>query len=84
MTTSIVTPAGEAALSRFVKVVIAGVVAAAIAFVASPDFANVVSTQYAVILAAVLTPILSALEKYLSQNGATPAAPTAKVAKPVA
>lgn len=52
-----------AALKRFGKVVAAGVVAAAIGFVAGPDFANVVGTQNAVLLAAVLTPVLSALEK---------------------
>lgn len=51
------------ALRRFAKVVAAGLVSAGIAFVASPEVADIVGTQGAVILAAVLTPILSGLEK---------------------
>lgn len=51
------------ALARFGKVLAAGALASAIAWVAGPDFANVVGTTNAVLLAAVLTPILSAAEK---------------------
>lgn len=60
------------ALLRLAKVSAALVVAAIAAWVVSPDAANVVGTQYAVVFGAVLTPILSAIEKILT-------GPTAKV-----
>lgn len=55
----------KAALIRFAKVLAAGAVASTLAFIAGPDLVNVVGTTNAVLLAAVLTPILSALEKAL-------------------
>lgn len=51
------------ALRRLVKVAAAGAIAAAVGWIASPELAGVVGTQNAVIIAAVLTPILSGLEK---------------------
>ena len=51
------------ALRRLVKVAIAAVLAAIVGWFASPEFADVVGTQNAVLLAALLTPILSGLEK---------------------
>jgi hypothetical protein len=62
------------AFVRLFKIIGAVVVAALAAFVVSPDAANIVGTQYAVIFGAVLTPILSALEKYFT-------GPTAPVSK---
>lgn len=61
------------ALLRLGKVLGASVVAALAAWVVSPDVANIVGTQYAVILGLVATPLLSALEKFFS-------GPTVKVA----
>lgn len=57
------------ALLRFVKIAVAAAVAAAIGWLAGPNVADVVGTQNAVLVAAVLTPLLSALEKFL--NGPT-------------
>lgn len=51
------------ALIRFAKVAAAGVVSAALAFVASPAFLDVIPTEFAVIAVPVLTSILSGLEK---------------------
>ena len=48
---------------RFLKVVAAGAVAAAIGWLSGPDVADLVGQQGAVILAAILVPILSGLEK---------------------
>lgn len=57
------------ALRRFVKVVGAAVVAALIGWLASPDVADLVGAEQAKIIALVLIPILSGLEKgYLKQT----------------
>lgn len=56
----------QQALVRFGKVVAAGAVASALGWLAGPNVADIVGTQYAVLTAAVLTPVLSALEKYLT------------------
>lgn len=60
------------ALKRFAKVAGAALVAAAASWAAGPDFANVVGTQYAVVLFAVLTPVLSALQKALTEQNVDP------------
>lgn len=62
----------QAALLRLAKTVVAGALAAVVAFVASPQLADVVGTQYAVLVAAVLTPILMAAEKYFNWTDAPP------------
>lgn len=51
------------AARRFAKVLAAGAVAAAIGWLSGPDVADLVGQQGSVILAAVLVPILSGLEK---------------------
>ena len=51
---------------RLLKVVGAAVMAGLIAFLSGPDVANVFGDQMALLLVAVLTPVLSAVEKYLT------------------
>jgi hypothetical protein len=51
------------ALRRLAKVAAAGLVAAVIGWLSGPDVADLVGEQGAVIIAAVLVPILSGLEK---------------------
>lgn len=64
----------EQAILRLLKVAAAGAVAVVVGWLAGPNVADVVGTQNAVLVAAVLTPLFSALEKFLS-------GPTEKVDK---
>lgn len=57
---------GKQALVRLGKIVAAGAVAAVAAWVVGPNAADVVGAQNAVLFGAILTPILSAVEKFLS------------------
>lgn len=63
-----------AALKRFAKVAAAALLGAAAGWVVGPDVANVVGTQYAVVVAMILTPLISAAQKALGE-GAGPLAP---------
>lgn len=58
-------------LLRFLRVGAAGVVAYVIAWLAGPDVTELLGAERAVLLAAVLTPLLAALEKAL-RYGADP------------
>jgi hypothetical protein len=59
----------QLALIRFAKVLAAGALASASAFVVSPAFLDIVGTQTAVFLVPILTSIFSGLEKgYLKQT----------------
>lgn len=53
----------DLALRRFAKVVGAAVIAAVIAWLASPDVADLVGDDRAKLLALVLIPVLSGIEK---------------------
>lgn len=57
-----------AALKRFAKVIGALVLGAAAGWVAGPDFANVVGTQNAVVLAGIASAVVSALQKVLGEG----------------
>lgn len=56
-------PQVKLALARFGKVLASLALSSAIGFIVGPDLANLVGTTYAVAIAALLTPILSGLEK---------------------
>ena len=53
----------ELALRRFAKVAAAALLAALVGWLASPDVADIVGTQNAVLISGILVPILSGLEK---------------------
>lgn len=61
------------ALKHFLKVAAAQVIAAVVAYLASPGALNFLGTQDAVIVGAILTPILVGLERQFLNLGSSQA-----------